>query len=231
MRLFSRYFSRFCRELSRLVPGIGGVPIPFKINGTRGFGGGEVAGAEGEFEPGGEGLGEGVAESGVLGGVGQEDAALVEEAFAGAALGGTAEFARTGDDVEPDRFGEAGVRFDGMGGVGEFAFDAAGGEGGLDALMDEAVAFGRGELHPGMGAGEDKGVGDVAGVVNEAAAGVTADEEAVGGEGGGLEIAEADGGDVPFVNAEERLADFAEEGLVDGHVARRGGGAVDEEAP
>ena len=70
-------------------------------------------------------MGEGATQIGIPGRIGQEDAALVEEALAGAALGGATEFSRGSDDVEPDGLLEAGLRFAGMRDAGEFAFNSA----------------------------------------------------------------------------------------------------------
>ena len=65
----------------------------------------------------------------------------MEEAFAGATLGGPAELARAGDDVETDRFREASVGFNRVRGGGEFADDTARGQRSLHAKMNFAVAL------------------------------------------------------------------------------------------
>lgn len=179
-------------------------------------------------------MGEIAAEYRIPGGIGQENTALVEESFAGAALGGAAQLSDAilaRNNVELDRLLKTGLGLDSVGSGRELAFNAARSQGGLHAAMDGAVAFRRGDIHPRMRARQDNGVGDIVRVIDKAAAGVAPDKGAIAREHKGLEIAEAERGYVPFVDSEDGLANLAQERLVHSHVARRRSGAVDEKTP
>ena len=135
---------------------------------------------------------------------GSENGALVEEALAGAALGGAGDLlALFVEEVAGDGSGEAGGSGEGAGGEG-----GGEGEGGMEEFVDLAVGLGAGDVEEGVGFGEEEGVGEVVAVVDDASTGGSADEgdgfvfEMGAYVGFFLEVAVAGPGAGPGVEAE-----------------------------
>ncbi len=82
-----------------------------------------------------------------------------------------------------------------------------------------------------MRPGQDQRVSDIVRMVDQSAAGVAAHKRPLTRHRRRLEVAEADRRDIPFIDAQDRVANLAEERLIDGHVPRRRGGAVSEKTP
>ncbi len=194
--------SRVGEGLPTPIPGFGGVAFPVEVGGFGRFVGGHCVAVDFRGQKRDEAIDEFAGEVVAIGIGGKKDAALVEAAFAGAALGGTGQFGGTLDDVELDRFLEAGVALGLDRAFGKVSGPAAGGKGVGDGPVDNAVTFlGTGQVE-GMFAGDNNRVGEIAGVIDETAAGKPANEGTPGGNVmEGVEVADGDRGAVPAIEA------------------------------
>ena len=73
---------------------------------------------------------------------------------------------------------------------------------------------------------QNDGVGDILGMIDQTAPSIAANKGTVTGQCSGLEIAEADRGHVPFVDAQNRLPHLAQQSLINRHVSCGRGGTV-----
>ena len=150
----------------------------------------------------------------------------------GAALGGAGQLVSLGvQNISGNRLEKAG----GMVLLGLLRGQLAGGvcglKGGGDPIMDGLIRRERSGKREGMVRRQDQGVGQVLAMFNQAATGIATDKRDAGVHDRGLlKISDGDTGLFPAVDAENGCLDVAEQRLVDGHVFKGGGFAVENES-
>ena len=160
----------------------------------------------------------------------KKDAALVEATLFRPALGGTGQF------IAPGIQNIRGYRLQKAGGIilfglscGQETFNATILEGLGHRLMDGLIGGKGAGGRQGMVGGQNKGVGEVATMLDQPAPGVATHKRLAGGNHGSfLKISDRDAGRIPFINPQHRAFDVTQEGLVDRHVAGGGGWTIEK---